>query len=101
MSAYACEPGKGSEPGVGWAVALEMARYHDIWVITRANNRPLSRPSWRGTRSPASALSTRISRLGRVSGSAAANAGCIFITIFGSLGFSASLAPSIETLSSI
>jgi glycosyltransferase involved in cell wall biosynthesis len=41
MSAYACEPGKGSEPGVGWAVAREMARHHDIWVITRTNNRPL------------------------------------------------------------
>ena len=41
MSAYACEPGKGSEPGVGWTVAREMARHHDIWVITRANNRPV------------------------------------------------------------
>jgi glycosyltransferase involved in cell wall biosynthesis len=40
MSAYACEPRRGSEPGVGWATAYEMARYHDIWVITRANNRP-------------------------------------------------------------
>jgi len=40
MSAYACEPGKGSEPGVGWNVAREMARHHDVWVITRANNRP-------------------------------------------------------------
>jgi len=40
ISAYACEPGKGSEPGVGWNLAREMARYHDIWVITRANNRP-------------------------------------------------------------
>jgi hypothetical protein len=40
MSAYACAPGKGSEPGVGWAVAREMACYHDIWVITRRNNRP-------------------------------------------------------------
>src|ERR1700730_3638991 len=40
MSAYACEPSKGSEPGVGWSSAVEMARYHDIWVITRANNRP-------------------------------------------------------------
>jgi glycosyltransferase involved in cell wall biosynthesis len=39
ISAYACEPGKGSEPGVGWNVAREMAKYHDIWVITRANNR--------------------------------------------------------------
>ncbi len=39
MSAYACEPGKNSEPGVGWNMAREMAKYHAIWVITRANNR--------------------------------------------------------------
>lgn len=41
MSAYACEPGKGSEPEVGWKVATTMARLHDVKVITRANNRPL------------------------------------------------------------
>ena len=40
MSAYACEPGKGSEPGVGWNTARAMAAHHDIWVITRANNHP-------------------------------------------------------------
>jgi glycosyltransferase involved in cell wall biosynthesis len=39
VSAYACEPGKGSEPGVGWNVAREVARFHDIWVLTRENNR--------------------------------------------------------------
>ncbi len=39
ISAYACEPGKGSEPGVGWNVALCMAKLHDVWVLTRANNR--------------------------------------------------------------
>lgn len=39
ISAYACEPGKGSEPGVGWNWALQMARFHDVWVVTRANNR--------------------------------------------------------------
>ena len=39
LSAYACEPGKGSEPGVGWHTALEAARHHEVWVITRANNR--------------------------------------------------------------
>lgn len=39
-SAYACEPGRGSEPGVGWHWALETARLgHEVWVITRANNR--------------------------------------------------------------
>lgn len=40
ISAYACEPGKGSEPEVGWQWALQMARYHDVTVLTRANNRP-------------------------------------------------------------
>jgi glycosyltransferase involved in cell wall biosynthesis len=40
ISAYACQPGEGSEPGVGWNVALEAARRHDVWVITRAVNRP-------------------------------------------------------------
>ncbi|HFD15051.1 MAG TPA: glycosyltransferase [Rhodospirillales bacterium] len=39
VSAYACEPGKGSEPGVGWNFAVHMAKHHDVWVLTRANNR--------------------------------------------------------------
>lgn len=39
LSAYACEPGLGSEPGVGWNSALEAARFHDVWVLTRAANR--------------------------------------------------------------
>jgi glycosyltransferase involved in cell wall biosynthesis len=37
--AYACEPGKGSEPAVGWNMAQTIARSHETWVITRANNR--------------------------------------------------------------
>lgn len=40
MSAYACEPGKGSEPGVGWRWAIETAALnHEVWVITRTNNK--------------------------------------------------------------
>jgi glycosyltransferase involved in cell wall biosynthesis len=39
MSAYACEPGRGSEPEVGWQWALHMSRAHDVSVVTRANNR--------------------------------------------------------------
>jgi glycosyltransferase involved in cell wall biosynthesis len=39
VSAYACEPDRGSEPGAGWSWALAAARDHDVWVITRANNR--------------------------------------------------------------
>lgn len=40
VSAYACEPDKGSEPGVGWNWAKQIARFHEAWVITRTNNRP-------------------------------------------------------------
>lgn len=39
LSAYACEPDKGSEPGVGWNWVKQIARFHEVWVITRANNR--------------------------------------------------------------
>lgn len=40
LSAYACEPRKGSEPGIGWNWALGLARAgHEVWVLTRANNR--------------------------------------------------------------
>lgn len=35
ISAYSCEPGRGSEPGVGWNVAREVAKYHEVWVLTR------------------------------------------------------------------
>ena len=40
ISAYACEPGKGSEPEVGWQLALHLAKFHDVSVLTRANNQP-------------------------------------------------------------
>jgi glycosyltransferase involved in cell wall biosynthesis len=40
LSAYACEPNQGSEPGIGWHWAVELARAgHEVWVLTRANNR--------------------------------------------------------------
>jgi len=39
ISAYACEPNKGSEPGVGWSWANELAKQHEVWVITRDNNK--------------------------------------------------------------
>ncbi|AFY36223.1 glycosyltransferase family 4 protein [Calothrix sp. PCC 7507] len=35
LSAYSCEPGRGSEPGVGWNFAREIARHHEVWVLTR------------------------------------------------------------------
>ena len=41
ISAYSCEPGKGSEPGVGWNNVKQAARFHEVWVMTRSNNRAL------------------------------------------------------------
>ncbi len=42
LSAFACEPDRGSEPEVGWRWAVGLAeRGHTVWVITRANNRPV------------------------------------------------------------
>jgi len=38
VSAYACEPYKGSEPGIGWNFVNEMSKYHEVHVITRSNN---------------------------------------------------------------
>ena len=39
MSAYACGPGVGSEPGIGWDFVLQAAHCSELSVITRANNR--------------------------------------------------------------
>lgn len=39
LSAYGCEPGKGSEQGVGWNWTLQLARSAELVVITRSNNR--------------------------------------------------------------
>jgi glycosyltransferase involved in cell wall biosynthesis len=39
LSVYACEPGKGSEQGVGWNAVRQIARFHEVWALTRANNR--------------------------------------------------------------
>jgi len=38
LSAYACEPGKGSEPEVGLRALLAAASRHQVWVMTRQNN---------------------------------------------------------------
>ena len=40
LSAYACEPHKGSEPGVGWNWLLELVKSgHNVSVLTRSNNK--------------------------------------------------------------
>ena len=40
LSAYACEPNKGSEPQVGWKWATTLSKLgHEVYVITRRNNK--------------------------------------------------------------
>lgn len=40
LSAYACEPNQGSEPGVGWNLVRQVSQYHQIWVLTSNCHRP-------------------------------------------------------------
>lgn len=44
VSAYACEPDLGSEIGVGWHWVLEMSKYFDLYVLTRASNKHTIEP---------------------------------------------------------
>ena len=44
VSAYACEPGLGSEIGVGWHWVLEMSKHYELWVLTRESNRGTIEP---------------------------------------------------------
>jgi len=53
LSAYACEPNRGSEPGVGWNWAKEIAkRGHSVWVLTRANNKKVIDTYFEGNTKP-------------------------------------------------
>lgn len=38
VSAYACEPGRGSEPGVGWNMIRAIGENNTAWVVTRKSN---------------------------------------------------------------
>ena len=40
VSAYAVNPYKGSEDGMGWNMILQIARFHRVIAITRKNNKP-------------------------------------------------------------
>ncbi|MCZ8285192.1 MAG: hypothetical protein O9353_07010, partial [Bacteroidia bacterium] len=39
-SAYAVNPYKGSEDGMGWNFIYQIARFHKVIAVTRENNRP-------------------------------------------------------------
>jgi glycosyltransferase involved in cell wall biosynthesis len=40
LSAFACEPGKGSEPEVGLRAALAAAERHTVWILTNSTDAP-------------------------------------------------------------
>ncbi|HFC53574.1 MAG TPA: glycosyltransferase [Gammaproteobacteria bacterium] len=36
ISAYACQPDRGSEPGMGWNWVIRLAQHHRVWLITES-----------------------------------------------------------------
>ena len=81
ISAYACEPGKGSEPGV-WNFSKEMAKHHDLWVLTRLNNREIIENDSMKIRRK-SFISFTMIYLNGLLGGRKVGAVCSFIIIFG------------------
>ena len=39
--AYACDPNRQSEPGLGWNISREIARRHEVILVTREKNRAI------------------------------------------------------------
>ncbi len=39
ISAFACAPGRGSEPNVGWNMVQQAARENEVWILTHQANR--------------------------------------------------------------
>jgi len=37
ISAYACSPNSGSEPGVGWGFVSALSKMHELWVLVEKN----------------------------------------------------------------
>jgi glycosyltransferase involved in cell wall biosynthesis len=37
--AFACAPGRGSEPGAGWTWTLAACQHHDVWLLTSSHQR--------------------------------------------------------------
>ena len=38
LCAYSCEPGRGSEPGIGWNVLRALSDRNDVWLLTRPHS---------------------------------------------------------------
>lgn len=40
LSAYAAEPGKGSEEGTGWSAVTQLSRHHEVWAFVCRDFKP-------------------------------------------------------------
>jgi glycosyltransferase involved in cell wall biosynthesis len=45
ISAYACQPQAGSEPGTGWEWTMAAAARHEVWLLTSARHAEWVRPA--------------------------------------------------------
>lgn len=52
LSAFACAPNVGSEAGGGWRWAMELAKHHDVFVLTDISRRPMIEPALGTTTNP-------------------------------------------------
>lgn len=54
LCAYACEPNRGSEPGVGWQWAINMSadKKKEVYVLTRSNNKDVINAYWTDSKCP-------------------------------------------------
>jgi len=54
LVAYACEPNRGSEPGVGWQWALNLSedKQKEVYVLTRSNNHDVIDAFWSNSKCP-------------------------------------------------
>jgi glycosyltransferase involved in cell wall biosynthesis len=67
LSAYACEPGKGSEPGIGWNWACQIANQgHEVTVLTQPRFLPaIAQACQTGTTAGMTAVAVRVPILDR------------------------------------
>lgn len=54
LCAYACEPNRGSEPGIGWQWAINMVadKQKEVYVLTRSNNKDVIEAYWNNSKCP-------------------------------------------------
>lgn len=52
VSVYTCEPGRGSEGGIGWHWVNQIARFHDVWALAWGGSKTFVEPILKETGTP-------------------------------------------------